>query len=117
MAISYDKLFKLLKDKGWTTYKIRQEKLIGQGTLTALKNKTGGLDSKTMSRICEVLNCQPGDIMEYIPDYEIIEITEEERYGLILRYVGEGWKIDGYSGIYPTFIKAEKAAEKIAREQ
>ena len=70
MAISYQKLFRLLEEKGWTTYKIRKEKLIGQGTLTALKNGTGGLDSKTISRLCEVLNCQPGDLMEYIPDTE-----------------------------------------------
>ena len=31
MPISYTKLFELLKEKGYTTYKIRQEKLIGQG--------------------------------------------------------------------------------------
>lgn len=67
MAISYQKLFQLLEEKGWTTYKIRKEKLIGQGTLTALKNGTGGLDSKTISRLCEVLDCQPGDLMEYVP--------------------------------------------------
>ncbi len=68
MPISYQKLFNLLEINGWTTYKIRKEKLIGQGTLTALKNGTGGLDSKTISRLCEVLKCQPGDIMEYIPE-------------------------------------------------
>ncbi len=67
-GIHYDKLFQLLEEKGWTTYKIRKEKLIGQGTLTALKNGTGGLDSKTISRLCEVLDCQPGDLMEYVPD-------------------------------------------------
>ena len=70
MGISYKKLFYLLQEKGWTTYKIRKEKLIGQGTLTALKNGTGGLDSKTISKICKTLECQPGDIMEYIPDKE-----------------------------------------------
>ena len=70
MAISYQKLFKLLDEKGWTTYKIRKEKLIGQGKLTALKNGNGGIDIKTISRLCEVLNCQPGDLMEYIPDTE-----------------------------------------------
>lgn len=69
MAISYKKLFQLLEEKGWTTYKIRKEKLIGQGTLTAL-NGTGGLDAKTISRLCEVLDCQPGDLMEYLPDKE-----------------------------------------------
>ncbi len=70
MSISYQKLFQMLKAKGWTTYKIRKEKLIGQGTLAALKNGTGGLDSKTISRLCEVLECQPGDLMEYVPDEE-----------------------------------------------
>lgn len=68
MPISYQKLFDLLDENGWTTYRIRKEKLIGQGTLTALKNGTGGLDSKTIARICKVLNCQPGDLMEYIPE-------------------------------------------------
>jgi len=66
--IKYDKLFELLKERGYTTYKIRQEKLIGQGTLTNLKNGTGGLDAKTINRLCCVLDCQPGDLMEYIPD-------------------------------------------------
>ena len=68
LSISYDKLFDLLKQKGYTTYRIRKENLIGQGTLTALRNGTGGLDAKTIDRICRVLECQPGDIMEYIPE-------------------------------------------------
>ena len=68
MAIKYDKLFSLLKDKGYTTYKIRKENIIGQGTLTAIKNGTGGLDAKTISKLCALLDCQPGDIMEYVPD-------------------------------------------------
>ena len=68
MPIKYDKLLHLLKDKGYTTYRIRKERLIGQGTLTALKNGTGGLDSKTIARLCKILECQPGDLMEYV-DY------------------------------------------------
>lgn len=70
MPISYKKLFDLLDKNGWTTYRIRKEKLIGQSTLTALRNGTGGLDSKTIARICAVLDCQPGDIMEYVADEE-----------------------------------------------
>lgn len=68
MSISYQKFFDLLERNQWTTYKIRKEKLIGQGTLTALKNGTGGLDRKTIDKICAKFNCQPGDLMEYIPD-------------------------------------------------
>ena len=68
MPIVYTKLFDLLKEKGYSTYRIRQEKLIGQATLSALKNGTGGLDAKTIARLCEMLNCQPGDLMEYRPN-------------------------------------------------
>ena len=68
MAVVYKKLFDKLEKNGWTTYRIRKEKLIGQATLTALKNGTGGLDSKTINKLCEVFQCQPGDLMEYVPD-------------------------------------------------
>ena len=68
MPIIYDKLFSLLKERGYTTYKIRKENLIGQGTLTAIKNGTCGLDAKTISKLCALLDCQPGDIMEFVPD-------------------------------------------------
>jgi putative transcriptional regulator len=61
-----DKLFALLKEKGYTTYRIRQEKLIGQATMTAIKNGTGGLDAKTIARLCETFDCRPGDLMEYL---------------------------------------------------
>lgn len=77
MPIKYDNLFRLLKEKGYTTYKIRQTKLIGQATLTAIKNGTGGLDAKTIARLCEVLNCQPGDIMEYVKE-ESPAVSDQE---------------------------------------
>jgi putative transcriptional regulator len=68
MSIKYDKLFTLLKERGINTTRIRRDKIIGQGTLTAIKNGTGGLDAKTISKLCALLDCQPGDIMEYVPD-------------------------------------------------
>lgn len=68
MPIIYDKLFERLAEKGYTTYTIRKERLIGQATLTALKNGTGGLDAKTIDRLCRLLNCQPGDLMEWRPE-------------------------------------------------
>jgi putative transcriptional regulator len=66
MSIKYDKLFALLKEKGWSTYRIRKENLIGQGTLTAIRKGTGGLSHETINKLCKLLNCQPGDIMEYV---------------------------------------------------
>ena len=70
MAIKYDKLFELLKKNGITTYRIRNEKIIGQATYNAIKKGTGGLDHRSINKLCKVLNCQPGDLMEYVPDEE-----------------------------------------------
>ena len=88
MPIVYTKLFELLKAKGYTTYRIRQEKLIGQGTLTAIKNGTGGLDAKTIARLCEVLECQPGDLMEYVK--EITPQSKTNPYQFVCPFCGSG---------------------------
>lgn len=74
--ILYDKLFLLLKEKGYNTTRIRREMIIGQRTLSALKKRTGGINHQTIDNLCRVLNCQPGDLMEYIPDDAIQENPE-----------------------------------------
>ena len=68
MPINYDKLFVLLKEKGYSSYRLRKEKLISQSTLQKLRTGDGIIDSRTITRLCEMLDCQPGDIMEYMPD-------------------------------------------------
>ncbi len=68
MPIKYDKLLALLTEKGYTSYRIRKENIIGQGTLTAIKNGTGGLDHRSIAKLCHILECQPGDLMEYVED-------------------------------------------------
>ena len=67
MPIKYDKLINLLKEKGYTTYRIRKEKVVGQATWQKIQNG-GDIDTRTISKLCEVLDCQPGDILEYESD-------------------------------------------------
>lgn len=66
--LKYDKLFKLLEENGYTPTKIRETAIIGQATYYGLKNGTKGIDAKTINKLCKVFNCQPGDILEYVPD-------------------------------------------------
>ena len=73
MPFKYDKLFKLLKEKGFSSYRIRKENLISQASLTKMKNGTGNIDTRTIERLCNLLNCQPGDIMEYVDEDDIIK--------------------------------------------
>ncbi|MCL2494788.1 MAG: helix-turn-helix transcriptional regulator [Oscillospiraceae bacterium] len=68
MSSRYDKLFALLKEKGCSTYRIRQENIVSQAALTKMKNGTGDIDTRTIERLCAVRGCQPGDIMEYVEE-------------------------------------------------
>lgn len=81
MPFSYAKLFSLLKEKGYTTYKIRKENLISQSALQKMRTGEGSIDTRTLERLCKVLKCQPGDIIEYIepaPNGAEREETENE---------------------------------------
>jgi len=66
MPFKYDKAFALLKERGISTYTIRKDNLISQAALTKMKSGEGNIDTRTLERICALLNCQPGDIMEYV---------------------------------------------------
>ncbi len=53
-----------LKNAGYSSYRLRQEKIIGEAALQKIRK--GELVSwETLNRVCALLNCQPGDIVEY----------------------------------------------------
>lgn len=67
MPFSYNKLWKTLIDKNMTKEEFR--KLIkASPTTIAAMGKGEGISPKVLERICIALECQPGDIMEYILD-------------------------------------------------
>ena len=65
MAIHYKvDILAELKKKGYSSTRIREEKLIGQSYLQQLRR--GELVSwKTLDTICALLVCQPGDLIEF----------------------------------------------------
>ena len=65
MALQYKvDVMALLKAKGYSSTKIREEKLIGQSYLQQIRH--GELVSwKTIETLCRLLECQPGDLIEY----------------------------------------------------
>jgi len=66
MAIRYKvDILAELKKKGYSSTRIREEKLIGQSYLQQLRR--GELVSwKILNIICSLLECQPGDLIEYV---------------------------------------------------
>lgn len=58
-----------LKASGFTSYKLRKCRLLGEATMSKLRQ--GGLPSwGELDTICCLLNLQPGDLLEYVPDAE-----------------------------------------------
>ena len=55
------------KLKGYTTYTLRKENLLSQSTIQKLREKKG-LAWENIDNLCKLLECQPGDLFEYIPD-------------------------------------------------
>ena len=68
MPIAYKiDILSALKAAGYSSTRIRNDKLMGQATLQQLRH--GELVSwKNIETICRLLNCQPGDILEYEPE-------------------------------------------------
>lgn len=53
-----------LRAKGFTTYKLRQEKLLSESTLQKLRSGVG-VSWENIETICRLLDCQPADLMYY----------------------------------------------------
>ena len=57
----------VLKEKGYSSYKLRKEKLLGESTMTEIR-KGQIVSLENLTRLCRLLDCQPGDILEYVKD-------------------------------------------------
>ena len=66
MAVSYNRLWKMLIDKGMNKTQLREAAKIGTATLSRL-NKNEHVSMEVVEKICTVLNCQASDILEFVP--------------------------------------------------
>lgn len=67
MKFSYNKLWKLLIDKGWTKTKLRQETGISSSSLSKL-GKGENITTDILLKICIVLDSQIENIVEIVAD-------------------------------------------------
>lgn len=70
MAISYKiDIMKALKNAGYSSYLLRKNKIFGEATMTKFRKKEY-INFENLNTLCKLLECQPSDIIEYIPDEE-----------------------------------------------
>jgi len=65
--MKYNKLFALLALRGMKKSDLVSLKIISSPTLAKL-SKGESITTTVLCQLCEFLKCQPGDLMEYIPD-------------------------------------------------
>jgi putative transcriptional regulator len=56
-----------LKNKGYSSYRLRKDKIFGEATIQKIRNKDQ-INFDNLNKICELLECQPGDLIIYIKD-------------------------------------------------
>ncbi len=76
MNVSYKKLWKLLIDKDMMKKDLQKEAGISWATLTKM-SKGETVSTEVLMKVCKVLHCDVGDIMEFIDDGE--EKAEETK--------------------------------------
>ena len=70
MAMKYKiDIIAALKEAGYNTSRIRKEKIMGEAMLQ--KIRSGQMVSwATLETLCSLLDCQPGDLIEYVKEGE-----------------------------------------------
>lgn len=67
--IIFDKLWSVMKEKGISTYQLRERCGIDSKTVRRLR-ANDNMETKTLNKLCAVLDCRLEDIAEYVPDDE-----------------------------------------------
>ena len=73
--ISYEPLYRTMKEKKTTTYKLINEFGVSRSLLDRLKHNKP-ISTVTLNDLCRFLNCRVEDILVYIPDDETQQGTE-----------------------------------------
>lgn len=77
MSIQYKvDILKALKNAGYSSSRLRKEKIIGEATIQRLRHKQS-VSFEVLSKICDLLNCQIEDILVYIKDDNALEESAE----------------------------------------
>lgn len=56
-----------LKESGYNTTRLRKEQILGESAIQSLR-KGEMVGIKTLEKICDILDMQPGNIIKYVED-------------------------------------------------
>ncbi len=59
-------ILEALKKAGYSSYRMRQEKVLSESTLQRIREGSPTITLESISVICDILRCQPGDLVEWV---------------------------------------------------
>ena len=65
--IKYDKLFALLEARGLSSTNYLRQERVHPSVVNKLR-KNERVNTDTIDKLCSILHCQPGDILEYVEE-------------------------------------------------
>lgn len=57
-----------LKDAGYSSYRLRKEKILSESTVQRIRDNSATITLESLGVICNILRCQPSDLIEWVPD-------------------------------------------------
>ena len=66
MSVSYNKLYALMAEKKYNKFYLRQNGI--NPKVVAALWRGDNVNVSTIMQLCKILDCQPGDLMEYVKD-------------------------------------------------
>ena len=73
-------VLKALKEKGYNSVRIRAEKVMGERQVQQIRVGEVANSVAVLDKLCKMLGCQPGDLLEYVPDDGATEDEKEIAY-------------------------------------
>ena len=67
--IVFANILEMLSEHGWSTYRLQKERQISNGTIIQIRNGRH-ISTRTIDKLCELCECQPGDLIRYVPDQQ-----------------------------------------------
>lgn len=55
-----------LKKAGYSSTRIRQEKIMGESMVQKLRTGNASINLASLEPVCRILHCQPGDLVEWV---------------------------------------------------
>ena len=63
-------VLKALSERGYTSTRMRKEKIMSQATMQSIREGRG-ITTDTLNTICIILRCQPSDVLEIVPTDDV----------------------------------------------